>query len=250
MTEIKVKIKTANSPEIRTITIKSDCKVEDIMKEIEKFSSIPPSDQRLIFKYKILNPEKPISNYKIENDATLILVKTSKPQESNSNSNSKSSQPSTTNNASSNHQDKITVKIRTNLDDTIHNVSINKSATVLILKQEIEKVTHIPASQQRLIIQEKTMKNSEPLSTYNISNDSNITVIKIEREQKTNPNPTRMRRFNLSLEQICALLNDPIFIEFFMNSPECHNFFNSNPQLREVLQNPETRRIFLRRVAR
>ena len=78
MTDININIKTTYSPEIHTVTVKSDCKVEDIMKEVEKYSNVPPAGQKLIFKGKILKPEEPISNYKIENDCTLIMVKTVK----------------------------------------------------------------------------------------------------------------------------------------------------------------------------
>ena len=257
MTDINVRIKTTYSPEVKTITIKSDCNVEDIMKEIEKFSSIPPSGQKLIFKGKILNPAEPISNYKIENDVTLIMVKTAaKPQESNSGSNSQPSQPSTTENVSSNTQDNIKVKVKTNIDATIHDVSINKSATVLGLKGEIEKVTHIPASQQRLVIKGKTMKDSEPLSTYNITNDSTIAMIKLGgegEEQEGMPNPGGEGGFNLGQlgqtnPEIAALLSNPAMVEQLLNSPEMRNIIDSNPQLREGFQNPATRQLMLQRL--
>ena len=45
------------------------------------------------------------------------------------------------------------------------------------LKGEIEKVANIPASQQKLVIKGKTIKDSEPLSTYNNTNDSIIVYI-------------------------------------------------------------------------
>ena len=61
MTDIQIKIKTTYKQDINVVTIKSDAKVEDILKEIEKYSSIPPSGQKLIFKGKILKPEEPIS---------------------------------------------------------------------------------------------------------------------------------------------------------------------------------------------
>jgi ubiquilin len=257
MTDINVKIKTTYSPEVKTITIKSDCNVEDIMKEIEKFSSIPPSGQKLIFKGKILNPAEPISNYKIENDVTLIMVKTAaKPQESNSGSNSQPSQPSTTENVSSNTQDNITVKVKTNIDATIHDVSINKSATVLGLKGEIEKVAHIPASQQRLVIKGKTMKDSEPLSTYNIANDSTIAMIKLGgegEEHEEMPNPGGEGGFNLGQlgqmnPEIASLLNNPAMLEQIMNTPEMRNLIDSSPQIREAFQNPVTRQLLLQRI--
>ena len=146
MTDIQIKIKTTYSPEIKTVTVKSDGKVEDIMKEIEKYSNIPPDGQKLIFKGKILKPEEPISTYKIENDVTLIMVKTVKTESAKPQVSAPSS--TTTNNVSSNPEDNITLKVKTNLDGTIHSVPINKNATVLGLKGEIEKVTHVPPNEQ------------------------------------------------------------------------------------------------------
>ena len=141
MTDINVKIKTTNSPEVKTVTVKSDSKVEDIMKEIEKYSNIPPNDQKLIFKGKILKAEDPISNHKIENGVTIIMVKKGKIEtqktetqktetqktenQKTENQNPQPVQPSVsqpTNNVSSNPEDKITIKVKTNLDATIHNV--------------------------------------------------------------------------------------------------------------------------------
>ena len=60
MTDINIKIKTTYSPELKTVTVKSDSKVVDIMKEIEKYSQIPPEGQKLIFKGKILKPNDQI----------------------------------------------------------------------------------------------------------------------------------------------------------------------------------------------
>jgi ubiquilin len=179
MTDIQIKIKTTYKQDINVVTIKSDAKVEDIMKEIEKYSSIPPSGQKLIFKGKILKPEEPISTYKIENDSTIIMVKTVAA------SNQPSTQPVQANNVSSNPQDNITIKVKTNLDATVYDVSINKNATVLGLKGEIEKVTHIPPAQQKLVVKGRTMKDSDPISTYELNNDSTVAMVKINQPSQS-----------------------------------------------------------------
>ena len=133
MTDIKIKIKTTYTPDINVVTVKSDSKVEDIMKEIEKYSGIAPASQKLIFKGKILKPEEPISTYKIENESTIIMVKTMSATQPTS----QSSAPS--NNVSTNPAENITIKVKTNLDASVHSIPINKNATVLGLKGEIEK---------------------------------------------------------------------------------------------------------------
>ena len=146
MTNIKIKVKTTYIQDINEVTVKSDGKLEDIMKEIENYLKIPAASQKLIFKGKILKLEEPILTYKIENESTLIMVKTAT-QANNANTDTTSSlTPS--NNVSSNLEENITIKFKMNLDTSIHSVPIDKNATVLGLKGEIEKVTHIPPSQQ------------------------------------------------------------------------------------------------------
>ena len=252
MTEFNIKIKTTNSPKINTVTVKSDGKVEDIMKEIEKFSNIPPDGQKLLFKGKVLKPEEPISTYKLENDVTLIMVKkgkkeSAKPQQ-------KASTASTTNNVSSSQDDNITLKVKTNLDATIHSVPINKNATVLSLKGEIQKLTQVPPEQQKLINKGQTMKDSDPISKYRLANDSTINMVKTSGAPKgempnlggfgglggmpSMNNPQMQQAMN-------AILNNPEMLNQLLNSPEMAPILQQNPQIRQMLQNPQMRQLLL-----
>ena len=259
MTDIKVKIKTTYTPDINVVTIKSDSKVEDIMKEIEKYSGIAPASQKLIFKGKILKPEEPISTYKIENESTIIMVKTMAPSQSQS-----SQQPvsAPSNNVSSNPEENITIKVKTNLDATVHNITINKNATVLGLKGEIEKATHVTPAQQKLIIKGRTMQDSDPISTYELNNDSIVAMVKTSGQSqppRMGPglggipglgglNPGQMGQgMNEQMEQqaLNEVLNNPEMLNQVLNSPELRPLFEQNPQLREILRNPQARQLLL-----
>ena len=257
MAEIQIKIKTTYNPEINTVTVKSDCKVIDIMKEIEKYSNIPPDGQKLIFKGKILKPEEPISTYKIENDVTLIMVKTVKTE------NKAPSTTSASNNVSSNPADNITIKVKTNLDATIHNITINKNATVLGLKGEIEKATHVPPVQQKLINKGQTMKDADPISTYGLTSDSTIAMIKTAGAAPgglpnlgglgnlgnlggMDPNRMQQQMNNPQFQQAMnAILNNPAMVNQLLNSPELRPLLDANPQMREILRNPQMRQLLL-----
>ena len=261
MTDINIKIKTTYSPEIKTVTVKSDAKVEDIMKEIEKYSNIPPDGQKLIFKGKILKPEEPISTYKIENDVTLIMVKTAKTESAKPPS-APSTAP-TTNNVSSNPEENITIKVKTNLDATVHSIQINKNATVLGLKGEIQKVTQVPPEQQKLINKGQTMKDSDPISNYGLTNDSTIAMVKTSSApQGGMPNLGGLGGLggmpnlgglggmpnmnNPQFQQaMSAILNNPEMLNQLLNSPEMRPLLEQNPQMREILQNPQMRQLLL-----
>jgi len=110
MTDINVKIKATYSPEINLVTVKSDCKVEEISKEIEKYSKIPPHRQKLIFRGNILKPENPISYYKIEDGSTLIMVKLIKTEKYDDIQTSSTTAQSTVNNISSNSEENVKKK--------------------------------------------------------------------------------------------------------------------------------------------
>ena len=250
MTDIQIKIKTTYKPDVNVVTVKSDAKVEDIMKEIEKYSQIPVASQKLIFKGKILKPEEPIATYKIENDSTLIMVKTV--TQANTNNTSSASAPS--NNVSSNPEENITIKVKTNLDATVHEVPINKNATVLGLKGEIEKKTHIPPAQQKLVIKGKTMKDSDPISAYELNNESTIAMIKVNAQNQgagglggmpglggLEGNPAQMMNDPRYQQIMNAVLNNPQMLNQLLNSPELRPIFEQNPQLRALLQNPQAR---------
>ena len=245
MTEVKIKIKTTYTPDINVVTIKSDSKVEEIMKEIEKYSGIPPSGQKLIFKGKILKPEEPISTYKIENDSVVIMVKTvaaQNPQPSQS--------PSTSNNVSSNPDENITIKVKTNLDATVHSIPINKNATVLGLKGEIEKVTHVPPAQQKLVIKGRTMQDSDPISNYELNNDSVVAMVKIGGQSQSSGMGAGLGGLGgpmdpMQQQALNAVLNNPQMLNQLLNSPELRPLFQNNPNLRQMLQNPQLRQLLL-----
>ena len=230
------------------------------MKEIEKYSNIPPEGQKLIFKGKILNAQEPISTYKIENDVTLIMVKTTKTK---AKPQTQPQQSAPTNNVSSNPEDNITLKVKTNLDATIHNVTINKNATVLDLKGEIEKVAHIPPTQQKLINKGITMKDSDTISTYGLTNDSTIAMIKINEAPQgglpnlgglgglggmpgMNPENLGQMMNNPQTQQAMnAILNNPEALNQVLNSPEMRPLLEQNPQLRQMFQDPQMRQLLL-----
>ena len=244
MTDIKIKIKTTYTQDINEVTVKSDGKVADIMKEIEGYSKIPAASQKLIFKGKILKPEEPISTYKIENESTLIMVKTVAPVNNTNTNSTSSSAPS--NNVSSNPEENITIKVKTNLDASIHSVPINKNATVLGLKGEIEKVTHIPPAQQKLVVKGKTMKDSDPISAYELNNDSVVAMIKINSQSQGGApgmgggipglgglgglgwNPQEMMNDPRNQQAMNAVLNNLQMLNQSLNSPELRLLFQQN----------------------
>lgn len=75
MSELKIKVKQTSSNQTFEITISSDNTIEDLKKKLEEPSKLSPVAQNLIYKGRILANEKLLSDYNIQNDHVIILVK-------------------------------------------------------------------------------------------------------------------------------------------------------------------------------
>lgn len=75
MSELKIKVKQTSSNQTFEITISSDSTVEDLKKKLEEPSKLSPNAQNLIYKGRILANEKLLSDYNIQNEHVIILVK-------------------------------------------------------------------------------------------------------------------------------------------------------------------------------
>ena len=280
---ITVKIKTTYNPnDVHEVTVPNEAKVEEIMKEIEKYSKVPPSAQKLIFKGKILKPEDSISTYKIETGNTLIMVKSNsfQQQEAQANNNQSSNeqtaknQTQTSSNSGSHiiplgekEEDNLKIKVKTSLDDKIHEITINKNLTVLGLKEEIEKLIKVSPGSQKLVIKGKILFNDRTLSSYNATNDTVVVACCSNRGQaqesaQGNPfaglggfpnlglgglggmggaNPEMMRQAMGNpqmMRQALALLRNPAMRNILLNQPNIRQLMETNPQARELLNNP------------
>ena len=73
----------------------------NIKRKMQKETSIPPQSQNLVYKGRILSNEKLVSDYKIENDHTIILVKKHSASQPTTTENKTNTQSTTTNNYTS-----------------------------------------------------------------------------------------------------------------------------------------------------
>ena len=75
MEEIQIKIKMTSNAQVYTVKIAKSETILKLKEACEKETKIPPLSQNLVYKGRILANEKLISDYNIENDHTIILVK-------------------------------------------------------------------------------------------------------------------------------------------------------------------------------
>ena len=80
MEEIEVNIKLLKNNKIYYMLIRKSDTILRLKEYCQKISDIPPSEQNLLYKGKILIDEKLISSYNIENNQTIILLKKEEPK--------------------------------------------------------------------------------------------------------------------------------------------------------------------------
>ena len=121
--------------------------------------------------------------------------------------------------------DKISLIIKTTVNTDTYNLNISKNSSIKDLKNEIEKLTNIPAGAQKIIHKGKNLKDSETIESYNIKNNDSIVVI---RNRNYNPNGARNTNLLGAFPQVnpavLSLLTNPNF----MNIPELQQIIFRN----------------------
>ena len=79
MDQIELIIKLQNKNLMYYMLIGRSDKIEKLKERCEKISDVPPNQQTLIYKGKILSNDKFISDYNIDNGDNIILNKREKP---------------------------------------------------------------------------------------------------------------------------------------------------------------------------
>ena len=74
--------------------------------------------------------------------------------------------------------EEIKIKMKMIGNERVYIISINKSDTVLKLKEKCEKETNIPALQQNLFYKGRMLSNEKLINYYNLDNDQTIILEK------------------------------------------------------------------------
>ena len=75
MEEIEVNIKLQENNKIYNIPIRKSDKISQLKEYCKIISNIPPAEQYLVYKEKILSDEKFVNDYNIENNQNILLAK-------------------------------------------------------------------------------------------------------------------------------------------------------------------------------
>ena len=207
--EIQVKIKMTSNAQVYTVKVLKSDTVQTLKEKCQKESSIPPESQNLVYKGRILSNEKLISDYKIENDHTIILVKRHAP--STTTTENKTTTSSTTSN--------------TNTSNTNNNTSNNNNTNN---KPDLSSL----------------MGNIDPNELNNmmqslggmggLGNLGNLGMGGMNPQMMS-----QMLNNPMMMQMMQNMLSNPEMLQMVINSPQMRQMAQNNPQMQAILSNPQ-----------
>ena len=232
--EIQVKIKMTSNAQVYSVKVTKSETIQSLKEKVEKETSIPAASQNLVYKGRILSNEKLVSDYKIENDHTIILVKKHT-----------SSQPSTT-------ETKPTTSTTSNNTDTSNNNTNNNNNTSNTNNNNNNNNNpnpfmglggQMPDLSSLMGNIDPNMLNSmmQNLDSGGMGGLGNLGMNQ-QMMGSLLSNPMYMQMMQNMLqnpEMLRNALNSPLMRQMAQNNPQMQALLN-NPQLLQQMLNPQT----------
>ena len=222
MEEIQLKIKMTSNAKIYNVKIAKSDTILKLKEEVEKQAQIPPEGQNLVYKGRILVNEKLISDYNIENDHTIILVK--KHIAPKTQSEAKPNITTTTNTSNT------TTQNTANTNNTSSNANNNTSNTNpfggMGMGGQMPDLASLLGNIDPNEIN-NMMQNMGGLGGLGGMGDLNPQMI-----GQILSNPLYMQMMN-------NMLQNPQMIQMALNSPQFRQMAQNNPNMQALLNNPE-----------
>ena len=234
--EIQVKIKMTSNAQVYTVKISKSDTIQTLKERCQKETSIPPESQNLVYKGRILSNEKLVSDYKIENEHTIILVKKHSPAQTtaetkttttttNSNdstgnsTNNSNTNSNNTNNTNNNNSNNSNVNNNTNWN----NPFMGMGGQMSDLSQFGDLMGNIDPNELNNMMQNFGMGN--------MGNMGNMGM-----------NPQMMGQLlnnPMYMQMMQNMLQNPEMIQMALNSPQMRQMAQNNPMMQQVLNNPQ-----------
>ena len=224
--EIQVKIKMTSNAQVYTVKISKSDTILALKEKCQKETSIPPESQNLVYKGRILSNEKLVSDYKIENDHTIILVKRhTASQQSTTETKAPSSNTTTTNNTNPNNN------TNDNSNNTNNNSNNNNNNNNWNNNPFMGLGGNIPDLSQLGSLLGNIDPNELNNMMQNLGGLGNTGV---------NPNMIGQILSNpMYMQMLTNLLQNPDMIQMALNSPQMRQMAQNNPQMQAFLNNPQ-----------
>ena len=226
--EIQVKIKMTSNAQVYTVKVLKSDTILTLKEKCQKETEVPPESQNLVYKGRILANEKLVSDYKIENDHTIILVKKHSPSQPSTESKPTSS--NTTANTSNNNANAN--NINNNANNNTNNNNNNNS------NWNNNPFMGMGGGQMPDLSQlGDLMGNIDPnelnsmMQNFGMGNLGNMGM-----------NPQMMNQIfsnPMYMQMMQNMLQNPELLQMALNSPQMRQLAQNNPQMQAILNNPQ-----------
>ena len=229
--EIQVKIKMTSNAQVYTVKILKSDTILTLKEKCQKETEVPPESQNLVYKGRILANEKLVSDYKIENDHTIILVKKHSPSQPSTESKPTSS--NTTANTSNNNANANNTNNNANNNNTNNNNNNNNNSN-----WNNNPFMGMGGGQMPDLSQlGDLMGNIDPnelnsmMQNFGMGNLGNMGM-----------NPQMMNQIfsnPMYMQMMQNMLQNPEMIQMALNSPQMRQMAQNNPMMQQMLNNPQ-----------
>ena len=221
--EIQIKIKMTSNGQVYTVKVLKSDTIQTLKEKCEKETSIPPQSQNLVYKGRILSNEKLVSDYKIENDHAIILVKKHNASQPTGTENKTTSTNTTANNTSSNNTSNTNTNTNTNNNNNNNQNPFMGLGGQPDLSQFGSLMGNI----------DPNMLNNMMQGLGNGGGFGNMGM---------GMNPQMMGQIlsnPMYMQMMQNMLQNPEMIQMALNSPQMRQLAQGNPQMQAILNNPQ-----------
>ncbi len=227
--EIQVKIKMTSNAQVYTVKVLKSDTILTLKEKCQKETEVPPESQNLVYKGRILANEKLVSDYKIENDHTIILVKKHSP-----------SQPSTESKPTSSNTTANTSNTNANANNTNNNANNNNTSNNSNNNSNWNNNPFMGMGGGQMPDLSQLgdlMGNIDPnelnsmMQNFGMGNLGNMGM-----------NPQMMNQIfsnPMYMQMMQNMLQNPEMIQMALNSPQMRQMAQNNPMMQQMLNNPQ-----------
>ena len=223
--EIQVKIKMTSNAKVYTIKVLKSDTIQALKEKCEKETSIPPQSQNLVYKGRILSNEKLVSDYKIDNDHTIILVKKHIPSQPNPIESKPAPTTTTNTNSTSNNN------TNNNNNNTNNNNNNNNNQNPFAgLGGQMPDLSQLGSLMGNI---DPNMINSMMQGLGGSGGLGNMGM-------EMNPQMLgQMLNNPMYVQMLQNLVQNPEMLQMALNSPQMRQMAQNNPQMQAILNNPQ-----------
>ena len=219
--EIQVKIKMTSNAKVYKIKISKSDTIQALKEKCEKETEIPPQSQNLVYKGRILSNEKLVSDYKIENDHTIILVKKHTPSQTTTTETKTTTTTNTTNSSSNNNN------TNTNNNNSNNNNNQNPFGGLGGQMPDLSQLGSLMGNIDPNMLNNMMQSLGGSGGFGNMGMGMNPQMIG---QMLSNP---------MYMQMLQNMLQNPEIIQQALNSPQMRQMAQNNPQMQAILNNPQ-----------